>query len=241
MFGLFGKSKKKKQLDIAIHNKEVGIKGQLPYPTNICPSCNEILQKTPIKSITCKKCKGKLRVIINPITKRTYLSNEKRYKNLDILRYGINNLQGKLEDIELLTIYTEYVGKESDMVWSIYNRLLTSSSNDEKVIIYSNMAGLLKREGKDNTHIVKQKHILVLTNLRESIYHHSNRRILSKYVGIMGNGDCNYSKRFYKKRYHIDDEVKNPKLPPKDCDLDGGCICSYHIIPQGWEDGYTEQ
>lgn len=239
MFGLFGKSKKKKQLDIAIHNKEVGIKGQLPYPTNICPSCNEILQKTPIRSITCKKCKEKLRVIINPITNRTYISNEKRYKNIDILKVGIQNLQGKLEDIELMTIYTQYVGRESDMVWSIYNRLLTTSSSHEKVMIYTTMAQILEMEGKDNTHIVKQKYIQELTDCKERIYHHSNKRILSKYVGIMGNGDCNYSKRFDKKRYYIDDEVKNPKLPPKDCNRYSGCVCSYHIIPQGYEDGYT--
>lgn len=140
--------------------------------------------------------------------------DELAVKNIPKLRnHGVT-------DNEIYKAYVGHKGKERDIVWSLYNMLLTKVKNDDVISnIYEDMARMLHEEGKS------YKQMLELSfKFRMKFYKNtgiSKVRILSD-----REGNCEIGENLDGKELTIDEATENNPIPSKDCKQEF-CNCTY--------------
>ncbi|MBX9889339.1 MAG: hypothetical protein K2Y30_15560 [Flavobacteriaceae bacterium] len=235
------RSTKEMQNEVNINNVNLNVEREA-----ICPYCNALLNKIPIRKTKCPHCKNSIFVRKSNDSKIKTFVTEKQAQEIDIerekeyLKYrGFPDLEkfGVTKD-EFIKRKEEYYLKygiennNNDVVWSLFNELLIKNANDvDKLrIIYYTMAVLLHQEGKDNFKLLQLSAKATLDSFQLCGFEFK--------VEILGSSDsCDACKKLNGKIISIEEAYLLP-IPCRECTHRiGFCRCFFGLIAIRDKDG----
>ena len=210
-----------------------------------CPHCGALITPAPQRSRKCPSCTaqvlvrtkdGKKLVLTEEQAKAVDTEREKRASRNAAFRFaqniGVSEAEFAREEATLLKKDRRYSPR--DVFWSLANsRILTEAKKGNHrglSNIYWQQARLLFEEGRDHFHLLQEAARHELLGLKQM------NPTLIRYVTILAD-DCPECKKFQKKKYSIDEALKQMPIPVKSCThgLDEGekgrrsgwCCCMY--------------
>jgi hypothetical protein len=243
---LFGnKNDNVKENESTETNDLIITKANIEYEA-ICPYCNALLNKIPIRKTKCPHCKNSIFVRKSNDSKIKTLVTEEQAQEIDIerekeyLKYrGFLDLEkfGVTKDEFIKRKEEHYLKYEiennkNDVAWSLFNELLIKNANDvDKLrMIYYTMAVLLHQEGKDNFKLLQLSAKATLDSFQLCGFEFK--------VEILGSSDsCDACKIMNGKIISMEEAYLLP-IPCRECTHRiGFCRCFFGLVAIRDKDG----
>ncbi|MDZ7799032.1 MAG: hypothetical protein U5L76_05560 [Patescibacteria group bacterium] len=123
--------------------------------------------------------------------------------------YGISKKDFEKERVSLSKKFNK-PAEDNDVLWSIYNKIVSQSNNLRKLHgVYYEMALFLNKEGKDCTKISQQSQKMYLLSLKESG--------VVKGVEILADIGCKECKKLHGNKYTLDEALEKMPIPNPNC------------------------
>lgn len=208
----------------------------------VCPYCGSTLKKLPQRKAKCPFCGNFMYVRTLPTTRKRVVVTESHAKSTD---NEWANLQGRQKWLQSLSSYgiseTDYErekgqlskkfgheAKDRDVIWSLFNRLITTKRDLHILkMIHYEMALFLDEENRDFKPLLEQA-------AKMDLLYYKQLNVLKVEILSAGAGNsCEACQKQHGKVYTIEEALRLMPIPYKDCtrtlnsERKGFCRCKY--------------
>lgn len=210
----------------------------------VCPYCKKALDKVPQRKKKCPFCKNFIYVRTSPSTRKRVLVTEDEAKKIELEWEKVHSVARSLSALEQYGIterefnarknkLSRKLGREAndrDVVWSIFNELITKTRDLQKLkTIYYEMALFLNEKGRDAFKLLQQSAKMGLMHLRQE-------GVVKKVsISTARENSCEACQKLEGKVYTVERALKEMPIPCRDCtyelysDKVGFCRCMYFM------------
>jgi len=196
------------------------------FQKNICPYCNNKLDKIPKRKKKCPHCGNYIYI------RNRKMVTENEAEKIDFIKYlemyGISEKYYNQTEKKL----TKKFGSKPpvrDIKWSICNQLISQNPRnfEAQKMIYYDMALMLDNEGKNSFHLLEQAR-------RAELLEYQSSGLIKKVKILTAGKDnaCSECLKLDGKVFTIEKALKEMPLPNKNCtnklnSKNSFCRCSY--------------